>query len=118
MRRLALVVLLAAAPALSQDQSAQDQAEQDRGVLTGLIEDNLSSTARQVVIEGFEGALSTRATVARLTIADAEGVWLDARDLTDVLAVCDDVLEGRDGCGPGRRTTHLGGLEPPRANGR
>jgi hypothetical protein len=77
LRRVLLPLLLLASSAL-----AQDQAERDRGFLTGLIEDNLSSTARQVVVEGFEGALSTRATVERLTIADAEGVWLDARDLT------------------------------------
>ncbi len=75
---LALAAALLAAPALAQDTAEQ---ERDRGFLTGLIEDNLSSTARQVVIEGFEGALSSRATVERLTVADAEGVWLDARDL-------------------------------------
>lgn len=45
-------------------------AEEDRGFLQGLIEDNLSSAGREVRIEGFRGALSSRATVERLTIAD------------------------------------------------
>ncbi|TNC52415.1 hypothetical protein FHG66_02420 [Rubellimicrobium rubrum] len=65
-------------PALAQTEA---ETERDRGFLTRLIEDNLSSTARQVVVEGFEGALSSRATVASITIADQEGVWLRATDL-------------------------------------
>ena len=82
MRALPLLAALALPlPALAQDQAPPDQAEEDRGFLTGLIEDQLSATARQVRIEGFQGALSSRATIARLTIADGEGVWLDARDL-------------------------------------
>ncbi|WP_145105319.1 translocation/assembly module TamB domain-containing protein [Cereibacter sediminicola] len=51
-------------------------AEEDRGFLQALIEDNLSSAGREVRIEGFRGALSSRATVERLTIADDQGVWL------------------------------------------
>ncbi|MFQ6773790.1 translocation/assembly module TamB domain-containing protein [Cereibacter sphaeroides] len=51
-------------------------AEEDRGFLQGLIEDNLSSAGREVRIEGFRGALSSRATVERLTIADDQGIWL------------------------------------------
>ncbi|MGR3468058.1 MAG: translocation/assembly module TamB domain-containing protein [Shimia sp.] len=53
--------------------SAQDD---DRGLIVGFLEDNLSSAGREVRIEGFAGALSSRATLDRLTIADAEGVWL------------------------------------------
>ena len=52
---------------------AQDD---DRGYLTALLEDNLSGAGRAVVITGFEGALSSRATIERLTIADDAGVWL------------------------------------------
>ncbi|PYE84134.1 translocation/assembly module TamB domain-containing protein [Pseudoroseicyclus aestuarii] len=55
--------------------------EEDRGFLQGLIEDNLSTAGRQVQISGFQGALSSRATIDVLTIADAEGVWLRAEDL-------------------------------------
>ncbi len=38
------------------------QVDDDRGFLTGLLERNLSGEGRQVVIEGFQGALSSRAT--------------------------------------------------------
>ncbi|HVG48358.1 MAG TPA: hypothetical protein VM899_09525, partial [Rubellimicrobium sp.] len=77
-----LLPLLALTCALPLPLLAQDtQEEEDRGFLQGLIEDSLSSTARIVRIEGFEGALSSRATVARLTLADQEGVWLEATDL-------------------------------------
>ncbi|WP_434616455.1 translocation/assembly module TamB domain-containing protein [Tabrizicola sp. M-4] len=50
--------------------------EDDRGYLTALLEDNLSGAGRSVVITGFEGALSARATIERLTIADDAGIWL------------------------------------------
>lgn len=56
--------------------------EDDRSFLTGLLEDNLSGAGREVRIEGFQGALSSRARMTSLTIADDEGVWLR---LTDVL---------------------------------
>ena len=50
--------------------------EDDRDFLTGFLEDNLSGAGRQVTITGFAGALSSRATIERLTIADDAGVWL------------------------------------------
>ncbi|NGQ91193.1 translocation and assembly module protein TamB [Rhodobacter sp. HX-7-19] len=50
--------------------------EDDRGYLTALLEDNLSGAGRAVVITGFEGALSSRATIERLTIADEDGIWI------------------------------------------
>jgi len=78
---LRLLPLLALSCALPLPVLAQDTQEEDRGFLQGLIEDSLSSTARTVRIEGFEGALSSRATVARLTISDSEGIWLEATDL-------------------------------------
>ena len=53
--------------------TAQDD---DRGYLTALLEDNLSGAGRAVVITGFEGALSSRATIRTLTIADDAGVWI------------------------------------------
>jgi translocation and assembly module TamB len=74
-RLLALLLALIAVPAL-----AQDQTERDRDFLTRLIEDNLSDDTRAVRIEGFAGALSSRATFDRLTIADGEGVWLTIED--------------------------------------
>lgn len=54
--------------------------EDDRGWLTGLLEDNLSGAGREVRIDGFEGALSSRATFDQMTIADSEGVWLTLTD--------------------------------------
>ncbi len=60
--------------------TAQAQ-EDDRSYLTALLEDNLSGAGRQVIITGFAGALSSKATIQSLTIADDAGVWLT---LTDV----------------------------------
>ncbi|MDB6452676.1 translocation/assembly module TamB domain-containing protein [Falsirhodobacter sp. 20TX0035] len=78
MRKL-FILFVAVLPctALAQDQGG----EADRGWLEGIIEDNLSSSGRQVNIVGFEGALSSRATLDELTIADDEGVWLTLRDV-------------------------------------
>ena len=50
--------------------------EDGRDFLTAFLEDNLSGAGRQVTITGFAGALSSRATIERLTIADDDGVWL------------------------------------------
>jgi translocation and assembly module TamB len=71
---LALAVLLAAAPAPAQESGG------DSGFLTGFIERNLSGAGREVRLSGFEGALSSRATFAEMTIADGTGVWLTIRD--------------------------------------
>ncbi|MGR3322213.1 MAG: translocation/assembly module TamB domain-containing protein [Pseudooceanicola sp.] len=62
-----------ALPATAQDDDGE-------GFLTRLIQDSLSGTGRVVDITGFQGALSSRATLDRLTIADEDGVWLDLRD--------------------------------------
>lgn len=51
----------------------------DRSYLTAFLEDNLSGAGRQVVISGFEGALSSQAKIAEMTIADDSGVWLTLR---------------------------------------
>jgi translocation and assembly module TamB len=75
-----LALLLCLLPVLAIAQTASE--ERDRGYLVGLIEDNLSGVGRTVIVEGFAGALSSEATVDLLTIADGEGVWLRAEDLT------------------------------------
>jgi translocation and assembly module TamB len=67
-RRALLCTVLIATPALAQ--------EDDRGFLTAFLEDNLSDAGRSVTITGFEGALSSQATIQSLTIADDTGVWL------------------------------------------
>lgn len=64
-------------------QSAADisaEIDDDRGFLTGLLESNLSGAGRQVVIEGFQGALSSRATFTEMRILDDDGAWLTLRD--------------------------------------
>ncbi len=79
MRHLILVLLLVL-PLGALAQTAQE--ERDRSFLSDTIEDLLSTEGQIVRIDGFRGALSSRATVARLSIADAEGEWLIARDLS------------------------------------
>ncbi|WP_199910628.1 translocation/assembly module TamB domain-containing protein [Loktanella sp. Alg231-35] len=61
--------------------AAQSQEDEDKGYLTTLIEDNLSSVSSQVNIQGFEGALSSAASIQSLTISDAEGIWLTLEDI-------------------------------------
>ena len=60
---------------------AQDTVQADRGVIVDFLTENLSGAGREVQIYGFEGALSSQAKIDRLTIADADGVWLDAQGL-------------------------------------
>ncbi|WP_347267359.1 translocation/assembly module TamB domain-containing protein [Paracoccus sp. (in: a-proteobacteria)] len=70
--------LIAPAPLLAQDGAAEisSQVEDDRGFITRFLEENLSDSGRKVEIEGFQGALRSRATFTRLTIADEHGVWI------------------------------------------
>lgn len=79
MKRLLLPALcalpLAALPATAHAQ------QDDRSYLTALLEDNLSGAGRKVTITGFEGALSSQATMTELTIADDAGVWLTLRNV-------------------------------------
>ncbi len=75
MRRvMILCAALWAGPALAQND--------DPGFLTRFLQDNLSDAGRQVQITGFQGALSSRATIAELTIADGQGIWLTLRGVT------------------------------------
>ena len=78
MRNLRIVAVAAmfAAPQIA---AAQDD---DRGLLQGFIEDNLSGAGREVRIEGFTGALSSEAKLELLTVADSQGIWLTLRDVT------------------------------------
>ncbi|MFY9239537.1 MAG: translocation/assembly module TamB domain-containing protein [Roseovarius sp.] len=80
---LALPQLAAPQFAMAQDEAADQAAQEaeDRGYLQGLLEDNLSGAGRDVRIVGFEGALSSQATMEQLTIADDAGVWITLTDL-------------------------------------
>ena len=84
---LALALLLpVTAPAQDAPQPDDSLAEiaaestDDEGFLTRLLQSRLSSAGREVNIRGFEGALSSRATFASITIADADGTWLTLED--------------------------------------
>ncbi|MEJ6393334.1 translocation/assembly module TamB domain-containing protein [Gymnodinialimonas sp. 2305UL16-5] len=72
MRWIWIVIGLLLLPSLALAQ------EEDGGtILSRLLEDQLSDgAARQVSIQGFEGALSSQATLDRLTISDVDGAWL------------------------------------------
>lgn len=67
--------IVIAGPAVAQDTP-------DQGVLAGFLQDSLSSAGRSVEIFGFEGALSSQASIERLTISDDSGIWLVAEGLT------------------------------------
>lgn len=54
----------------------------DVGLLAGLLQSYLSDAGREVSIRGFQGALSSQATIQSLTISDDQGVWLVLRDVT------------------------------------
>jgi translocation and assembly module TamB len=71
---LILAVMLLAGPALAQDD--------DPGFLARFLQDRLSGAGRSVQISGFQGALSSRATIKEMTIADGEGIWLTLRGVT------------------------------------
>ncbi|MGA0539855.1 translocation/assembly module TamB domain-containing protein [Neotabrizicola sp. VNH66] len=70
----AALALPLASPILAQDSG-------DKGYLTNFLEENLSGAGRNVVIDGFTGALSSRATIAKMTIADDTGIWLELNDV-------------------------------------
>lgn len=50
--------------------------QDDRDYLTAFLEDTLSGAGRTVTVTGFAGALSSQATIEKLTIADDKGVWI------------------------------------------
>lgn len=81
---LALPLLLCAGYAAAQEAPAApattEQTTRDRDYLTGLLEDNLSAAGRAIRLDGFAGALSSRATFDSLSIADDAGVWLTITD--------------------------------------
>lgn len=68
-----LLVLLLPFSGLAQD------SEDDVGFLARKLQEALSDAGREVKIRGFAGALSSRATIDELTIADDDGVWLTLR---------------------------------------
>ena len=77
MIRLIQAVVLLALLAMPARVGAQ---EQGSTFLERLIEDRLSTAGTEVRIDGFRGVLSSQASLDKLTIADARGVWFTLRD--------------------------------------
>lgn len=80
MRRALLSLCIAALPCAAVAQETEAE-RSDRGRITAFIEDSLSGAGREVILRGFRGALSSRATAEELTIADDSGIWFTARDI-------------------------------------
>ncbi|MGR3762001.1 translocation/assembly module TamB domain-containing protein [Roseobacteraceae bacterium NS-SX3] len=74
MNRFAAFSLAAALTAVPL--AAQEAEEDAGGLLVDFLEDTLSGESRHIRVTGLEGALSSRATIEKLTVADEEGVWL------------------------------------------
>ncbi len=75
MRKLLCLLMFAPTMALA-------DAAEDKGWLVNWLQDNLSGAGRRVEIEGFQGALSSQASLTQLTIADDQGVWLTLKNVT------------------------------------
>jgi len=69
---LILILLFPAHLALAQDS--------ENGTILTWIEDSISTPDRQIRITGIQGALSSSARIAEITISDADGVWLQILD--------------------------------------
>ncbi|UWQ00274.1 translocation/assembly module TamB domain-containing protein [Aliiroseovarius crassostreae] len=83
MTRILLIWLVTVLlPGLAWAQEARLQSElDDRGYLQAFLEDNLSDVGRDIRIIGFEGALSAKAKVAQITVADEKGIWLTLNEV-------------------------------------
>lgn len=57
-------------------------AQEDEGgsMIERFLQDTLSGDDQNVTVKGLQGALSSRATIAEITVADDEGVWLTIRE--------------------------------------
>ncbi|ARE39636.1 gramicidin S biosynthesis grst protein [Rhodovulum sp. P5] len=67
------MIVASPAPALAQE------SEDGGGFIENFLESKLSGAGREVTVTGFEGALSSRATMEELVIADEDGPWLILR---------------------------------------
>ncbi|TNJ42109.1 hypothetical protein FGE21_12425 [Phaeobacter sp. B1627] len=61
---------------MAQSALAQPDASETGGLLVSFLEDTLSDESRQISVQGLEGAFSSQARIARLTVSDEDGVWL------------------------------------------
>lgn len=77
MRFLATLLVVLWWPVVSFAQDGDD----DPGYLAGLLQDALSGAGRDVRIRGFEGALSSEASIEVLSISDDTGEWFRAENV-------------------------------------
>lgn len=77
MKRLILllgVLVLVAIAAVAQEEGGD---RSDNGFITNLLENQLSAPGRQIRLSGVSGALSSRARIAKVTVSDGKGPWLE-----------------------------------------
>lgn len=74
-----VVYPLAFALTLSSAVAETQSLEESGGLLVDFLEDTLSGEGRNIRVRGLSGALSSRATIEEITVADADGVWLTIR---------------------------------------
>lgn len=77
MRLIATLLLFLCWPLAGFAQDGDD----DPGYLAGLLQDALSGAGRDVRIRGFEGALSSEASIELLSISDDSGEWFRAENV-------------------------------------
>ncbi|PZX18903.1 autotransporter secretion inner membrane protein TamB [Palleronia aestuarii] len=80
LRTAFLALVVAAFPVAAQNTSDPVEEDDGGGFLERQIENRLSGPGFDVDVRGFEGALSSRATVSAIIISDDEGPWLTVRD--------------------------------------
>lgn len=73
-----LAFILFAIPAVAQEQ----QQEEEKSYFISFVESKLSAPNRRIQFSGLSGLLSSEASVAQITIADREGVWLRIENAT------------------------------------
>lgn len=88
-RRLALSALLvtallavAAISFLAMPVLGQNDEAQERSRFLAFVEEKISAPGRVIRINGIEGALSSNASIAEITISDDDGVWLRISNAT------------------------------------
>ncbi|MFS4582236.1 translocation/assembly module TamB domain-containing protein [Phaeobacter sp. C3_T13_0] len=69
-------LLLTAALSFAPTDVAAQSEEEPGGLLVDFLENTLSGDSRAIRVTGLEGALSSQATLEKLTVADSEGIWL------------------------------------------
>ncbi|EBA15960.1 hypothetical protein RSK20926_05092 [Roseobacter sp. SK209-2-6] len=57
-------------------QTTQEEPSNEGSYLSELLEENLSGENQFIKVTGLTGALSSQASIEKLTVADASGVWL------------------------------------------